>query len=156
MKTTDIPLSTFAPPESDVDLGVDAGSNPVHRIVNLKDPQDPADAATKAYVDAATDPVRPVSSVSSQTTLADAQVLRGLVLIGDAVEVTLPDAGQDNAGADLYASADDTASLVCDDGFHGMGTGYTTLTFAAGEGCHVYSDGTSWYLLGCGPGCALS
>ena len=37
----------------------------------------------------------------------------------------------------------------------GGGAGCDTLTFAANEGAHVYSDGTNWYVLGCGPGCTV-
>ena len=149
MKTTDIPLSTFAAAGADLDLG---GC----KLSNVGDPAADQDAATRAYVDGATNPVRSVSPVSSQTTLSDAEVMYGLVLISGAVQVTLPDAGANNEGADLYVSADAAAALICSDGFHGMGASYDTLTFAAGEGCHVYSDGADWYLLGCGPNCTLS
>jgi hypothetical protein len=93
---------------------------------------------------------------SAAATLTQAEVLGGLVFLTAAVELTLPGASPGNAGADLYVSATAAGTLVCPGGFHGGGTGDDQVTFAANEGCHVYSDGTYWYLLGCGPGCTLS
>jgi hypothetical protein len=88
--------------------------------------------------------------------LTAAEVLSGLVLLAASAQLTLPEAAQGNAGADLYVSAAAGGALYCAAGFHGNGTNCDTLTLAGGEGCHVYSDGDAWYLLGCGPGCVLS
>jgi hypothetical protein len=148
-KTTDIPLSTFASAEEALDLGS-------QQISNLAAPTLDADAATKQYVDEATSSIRGVVTKNAPATLSNAEVLGGLVLITAAVAITLPAAASGNEGADLYLSATDAATLVCTAGFHGGGAGDDTLTFAANEGCHVYSDGTNWYLLGAGPGCALT
>lgn len=147
-KTTDIPLSTFAAATAPVDAGN-------QRIINLDAPTDDADAATKQYVDESIGAGRSVATKSSTATLTNAEVLSGLVLITAAVTVTLPVAGAGNEGADLFVSADSAANLVCSAGFHGGGSGADTLTFAANQGCHVYSDGTDWFLLGTGPGCTL-
>ena len=148
-KTTDIPLSTFAAADADVDVGS-------QKLINVADPAADQDAATKKYIDDALDPVRTVVTKSAQATLSDAEVIDSLVLITAAVQITLPDAGMGNEGANLFVSASAAATLVCTDGFHGQGSGIDTLTFSAGEGSHVYSDGTDWYLLGCGPSCSLS
>ncbi|GAB4430195.1 MAG: hypothetical protein Kow00106_24880 [Anaerolineae bacterium] len=99
---------------------------------------------------------RIATTKSGAATLTNAEVLSGLVLLTAAVQLTLPAADPGNAGTDLYVSATAAGSLRCAAGFHGGGAGYDTLTLAPYEGCHVYSDGDGWYLLGCGPGCTLS
>jgi subtilisin family serine protease len=99
---------------------------------------------------------RTTTTKSTTATLTDPEVLGGLVLLTAAVQLTLPAAASTNASADLYISATAAGTLHCVAGFHGGGASYDTLTFAAYEGCHVYSDGANWYLLGCGPGCTLS
>jgi hypothetical protein len=98
---------------------------------------------------------RAATTKSSAEVLTDAEVLSGLVLLTAAVQLTLPAASSGNAGADLYVSAAAAGSLYCAAGFHGGGASCDTLTLAANEGAHVYSDGTNWYVLGCGPGCTL-
>lgn len=147
-RTTQIPLSTFAVADADVDLGS-------QRLVNVADPQSDQDAATRKYVDEQVSSPRGAVTKSAAATLTDAEVLGGLVLVTAAVAITLPAAASTNEGADLYVSATAAATLVCTAGFHGGGSGVDTLTFAAGEGCHVYSDGAAWYLVGCGPDCTL-
>jgi hypothetical protein len=147
-RTTDIPLSTFAAAEADVDLGE-------QKLVNVADPQDDQDAATRKYVDEQVSAARSAVTKSAPATLTDAETLGGLVLVTAAVAITLPAAASGNEGADLYVSATAAATLVCAAGFHGAGSGADTVTLAAGEGCHVYSDGSDWYLVGCGPDCTL-
>lgn len=94
---------------------------------------------------------------SSTATLTDAEALNGLVLITAAVEITLPAAAAGNAGADVYLSTTTASATVkVAAGFHGGGAGVDTLTLAANEGCHVYSDGSAWYLLGAGPNSSLN
>jgi hypothetical protein len=66
-QTTDISLNTFAAAAGDLDLGS-------HRLTNVADPTAEQDAATKAYVDEAADPVRPVSAISEQITLTNNEV----------------------------------------------------------------------------------
>ena len=149
-KTTDIALSTFAAASADLDLGS-------QKIINLADPTADQEAATKKYVDDSLDALRQAVTKSTAVTLTDSEVLGGLVLVTDAVAITLPAAATGNEGADLYISATTAgATLVCGAGFHGGGTDSDVLAFAAYEGAHLYSDGSNWYLLGSGPGCTLS
>lgn len=146
-KTTEISLSTFLAPTADLDMGS-------QKLTAVADPSTDQDAATKKYVDDAV--TRTATTKSSAATLTDAEVLGGLVLLTAAVELTLPAADTGNDGADLFVSASAAGTLKCTAGFHGGGASVDTVTFAAYEGCHVYSDGADWYLLGAGPGCTLS
>ena len=86
LNKTDIPLSGFGAAANDVSMGSTTGS---YRIINLADPTAAQDAATKKYVDAATNAIN---------MLAD-----GSIYVGDATnnatEVTISgDATMDNAG----------------------------------------------------------
>jgi hypothetical protein len=159
-RTNEVPLSAFAVPEADVDMGT------TFKIINLEDPDDPQDAATMAYVDdqVAAPRVRAVEIKTATATLTDEEVLGDLVLLETSTDnqvLTLPEASPTNEGADLFVSFQptspaDSATLVCTEGFHGGGASFDTLALAPNEGCHVYSDGTNWYLVGAGPGCTLS
>lgn len=153
-KTTEIPLSTFAVPTADINMNA-------RKLTNVAAPAAGSDAATKQYVDDSL--VRGKTTKTATATLTDAEVLGGLVVLETNVDnqaLTLPAAASGNSGADLFVSFKPTApaaaaTLVCAAGFHCGGAGDDTLTFAPHEGCHVFSDGASWYLLGAGPGCTL-
>jgi hypothetical protein len=159
-RTNEVPLSAFAIPEADVDMGT------TFKIINLENPEDPQDAATMAYVDdqVAAPRIRAVQIKTATAALTDEEVLGGLVVLETSTDnqvLTLPEAASSNEGADLFVSFQptvpaDAAALVCTDGFHGGGASFDTLSLAPNEGCHVYSDGTNWYLVGAGPGCTLS
>ena len=65
-----------------------------------------------------------------------------------AIALTLPAAGSTYTGCDALIGMGDAAAVtvICAAGFGGGGGGKDTITLARGDMCHVYCDGTNWYV----------
>lgn len=168
-RTTDVPLSAFAPAAADLDLDG-------NKLTNVQEPLEATDAATKGYVDQAFQGFNLKQSVraasTANLTLEDLQTIDGVELeAGDRVLVKDQTADEENgiyeAGEGVWlraADADDEVEVAAnffvfvEEGSTQADTGWvlttnpplvvgtTPLTFAqfSGPGSIALGDGLTW------------